>query len=334
MNGPVDRQGSTSTARSTPRIVHICGFPSSGTDLLCNFVSSHPDLHVGGEFPMLPKLADRFGPTVAEDLVPDVVRMLRSGDVYSKFVGSDPRLDELERVGDKVSVASIYAAMLTHRCVRWCGNKTPQNTENVAPLLHLFPDGRFIFICRDIRDVCLSWHKKWGKDMRLCASKWNARMQKGLTTLARLPTDRVLYLRYEDFISDPGKAGEAISDFLGVPYSDNFTEYHRHISRTGDGKKNFGEAIRTNNHGQWRFALRHGLVRRIEEIAMPTMKQLGYGPELAVRHRPITAREILSGTVTDAYAALAVGNRYSHQNRLGARLRRVAISVRYKLAAH
>ncbi len=319
-----------------PALVHICGFPSSGTDLLSNFMSAHPDIHVRGEFPMLHKLAGSLQPVVPPEQVRQVVRMLRSGDVYRNFLRPDPSLTELEWADGQVTVASIYSALLTQRAVRWCGNKTPQNTENMEALLRLFPETRIVFISRDIRDVCLSWNRKWGRDMRLCASKWNDRMRRGWQMMAQLPEWQVLKLRFEDLTTQPENTGRAISTFLGVPDSGNFAEYQAHSFRSAggkrniDGKRNIGAAINPANQGKWKSQMDSATIQRIEEIAWPAMQLLGYEPQHATVARGVSVTELLRGTVVDTYSILAVGNRYKSKNRLRDRLRKAAIVIRYR----
>lgn len=45
-------------------LVFLCGFPSSGTDLLKNVMNAHPDIWMSGEFPFLPRLAREYGAPV------------------------------------------------------------------------------------------------------------------------------------------------------------------------------------------------------------------------------------------------------------------------------
>lgn len=311
-------------------LVHVCGFPSSGTDLLSNFISSHPDIHVRGEFPMLPRLAKRFGPLVPRAEVPEVIEALRTGDVYANFENRSPTSFESDP-RPFVPLADIYAAMLTTRNVRWCGNKTPQNTENMDRLLKLFPDTRFILITRDIRDVCVSWREKWGKNVHLCAARWNARMQRGLNIAASLPEGRVLLLRFEDLLANPGGTGAKVCTFLNLEFSENFNNYHEFVTRNPDGKKNFGRPIKAENHDKWRKFLSPDEVRRVEEIAFPMMERFGYPAELATGHRPMNAFERLYGAAMDTGSAFLVGNRYRKKNRLRDRLRRIGISIRYRM---
>ena len=48
---PVAEEGSRSRG-----VVFICEFPSTGTDLLRNVMSAHPQVDVAGEFPFLPAM--------------------------------------------------------------------------------------------------------------------------------------------------------------------------------------------------------------------------------------------------------------------------------------
>ena len=58
-------------------LLHVCGFPSGGTDLMRNVLNSHPDIEITGELQLLPRLADRFGaeiPVARADALADALR--------------------------------------------------------------------------------------------------------------------------------------------------------------------------------------------------------------------------------------------------------------------
>src|SRR5439155_18919139 len=97
----------------------------------------------------------------------------------------------------------LYTGLIDSGRFLYYGNKTPQYTELLRPLLNLFPATKLILIVRDIRDVALSFEKKWGKSGVLCAHKWNWRMHHGLACLDSLPRGQWHILRYEDLLRDP-----------------------------------------------------------------------------------------------------------------------------------
>lgn len=286
----------------------LCGFPSSGTDLLKTIVSAHEDIALAGEFPFLPRLADRFGPTVRGDEVPAVAAALRDLDIYRNLGAPDADLGDLS-ARPEVSVAEIYGRLLGPERVPWKGNKTPQNTENIERLDRLFPEARFILIVRDVRDVALSWAKKWGKDPVLCAAKWDERMRRGHEALLRLPEERRMVLKYEDLIRDPGAAADAICRFVGVPPSERMHHHHEHVDAVVEGKLNYGRPVIPTNAGKWLSQMPRAQALRIEEIAYRGLELFGYEIHYAQGPRPITGFERLRGRARDAAAMILVDNR-------------------------
>jgi hypothetical protein len=156
---------------SARNIIFICGFPSSGTDLLKNVLNAHAEIHIGGEFPLLPSLAARRSPIVSADELAAVARDIIGCDVHGNLDRSKLPSD----LEGPCSFADVYITLLTSKQATWYGNKTPQNSENVDKLEQLFPGARYVLIVRDVRDVALSWRNKWGKDMLLCAHRWMQR---------------------------------------------------------------------------------------------------------------------------------------------------------------
>jgi len=308
-------------------ILLIGGFPSSGTDLLRNVLNAHSQVHVGGEFPFLPSLADTCPPTVPSNEIRSVQTRIRDSDIYGNLKNSE---GELSTVAD-LPFADIYALMLTQGQFSWYGNKTPQNTENIAKLDSLFPTAKFIVIVRDIRDVVLSWKRKWGKDMLLCAEKWDSRMRLGLQATEALSTDRYLYIAYEDLLDQLEFEVRKICKFLSIPYEDRLLQFHEYIETKVPGKINFGEPIVRTNSNKWVDTLDEHTLRRVEEIAWPTMLHFGYKPVVAEGSLAIRRWERIRGYLADFYALLFVGNRALTENKLRARITSILVIVKKAL---
>jgi hypothetical protein len=277
--------------------------------------------------PLLPQLAKRFGAEIPGALVPEFAAALRSGDVYGQLRNSAADLSRFAAL-PSVAAAQIYSVMLTESDATWKGNKTPQNTENIDALLRLFPESHFVLITRDVRDVCLSWRKKWGKDVLRCAEKWRTRMVQGCHSLAALPKDRGLIVRYEDLLRDTEAVGRKVCALLDVPFETRMVAYHEQVGKVIDGHKNYGRPIDPGNAGKWRGELSSREVHRIEEIAYDTMQHLGYQPESARQARPTTLIERTIGLGTDCLATVFIGNRYKSHNRLSARATSIRIILR------
>lgn len=315
-------------------IVHICGFPSGGTTLLRNVMNSHPDIELTGEMPLLPGLASRFGAEIPGALVPEFAAALRRRDVRKQLHNGGADLSRFV-ASPTIAAGDIYSVMLSESHATWKGNKTPQNTENIERLSRLFPESYFILITRDVRDICLSWRKKWGKDILLCAEKWRSRMLQGCHSVAALPKDRGLIVRYEDILRETDTVGRQICELLGLPFDSRMLAYHEHVSKLTDGRhKNYGRPIDPSNVGKWRASLSGREVHRIEEIAYDTMRHLGYQPDSACGARPITPLEHVIGLGTNSFATAFIGNRYNSNSwgRLSARAVSIGIILRRRLS--
>lgn len=57
--------------------------------------------------------------------------------------------------------------------------------------------------------------------MSVCAAFWTHQVEAGVKLLERLPQDRLLTLRYEDFVADPKRQIDTLAGFLGEDYIDD-----------------------------------------------------------------------------------------------------------------
>ena len=311
-------------------LVFLCGFPSSGTDLLKNVMNAHPDVRINGEFPFLHHLGRTYGPTVAGERAQEVIAALRHLDVYHNFSNPNP---DLSPVRDEYSLAEIYGAMLTDEPRRWLGNKTPQNTEHIDTLRGLFPRAKFILIIRDVRDVALSWSGKWGKSKVLCAHKWNARMLKGARLLQEIEPDDFLLIKYEALLMDLKGTAQKICEFLRIDYRASLEEFHKTVHHIVDGKVNYGRPLIKDNSNKWMTGLSLKQIRRIEEVAFQALHAFDYPITVAVKQRPISRWEKYSGYAWDVLALVVIGNRAIEGNTFLDRWKTIVFEIR-KLFSH
>lgn len=288
------------------KILLVCGFPSSGTDLLRNIISTHSKIEIGGEFPLLHTLSRKYGSEVNSDDVDKLIEDLIGLDTYDNLKNKKPNIDKMKEVHQ---LSSIYSTMVTDKCVEWTGNKTPQNTEHIEELSRIFPGAKYILLVRDIRDVSLSWRKKWGKNIYSCASKWNEKMEKGLRSIRNMPRSQSIVLKYEDLIDDMKSACLAICDMLELEFDDRMLEYHRYVEETVEGKLNWGRPVIQDNKDKWKTLLKRSEVMRIEEIAYESMSHFNYEIIEAKKPRKITVQEKLTGFIHDLMSMIFIGNR-------------------------
>ena len=308
--------------------VFLCGFPSSGTDLVKNIVNAHTDVFISGEFPFLPSLANKYGAVVPGKIVDEIISDLRKIDVYHNFQNPNTTLSKLSR---EYLFSEIYSIMLNNKQCKWKGNKTPQNTENIDKIRLLFPKSKFILIIRDVRDICLSWGKKWGKDKILCAHKWAVRMQKGVEKLTELGKDAFLIVKFEDLLDNLEGEARKICNFLDIEYQKRMLEFDKYIVNEIEGKINYGKNIISNNKEKWRANFSNKEIKRIEEISFDTLRMFRYPITIAKEKRPLKNFEKYRGFVHDTVSLVLVGNRAIKNHKLRSRFNSIVFAFKKRV---
>ena len=304
----------------------IGGFPSGGTDLLKNILNAHPDVTISGEMPFLYRLCndgyyDDFV-IKGEGSFRKLKDHLLKVDIWSNLSGLEMLYYSDEWNGK--SIQQFLQASFSKEEKKIWGNKTPQNTENISQLKVLFPGSKFIVILRDVRDVALSWRKKWGKNLYLTAAKWNHRM-------AISEDSTLMIVKYEDLLSSLDIITTDISSFLGIPWTEKFLNYQEHIEEKIDGKINYGTAVQKDNSGKWKSLLSKREIKRIEEIAFSSLAKHNYEISLAQRNVHIGRHEKILGLLKDVLAMIFVGNRASKNNSIIARFKMIYNQIKIRL---
>lgn len=199
-----------------------------------------------------------------------------------------------------------------------------QNTENIAILNEYFPKARFIIIVRDIRDIAISWRKKWSKSMTLTASKWNNRMNFVENA------DNIMWIKYEDLIEHLEKTTVEICNFLKIGWEKGMLSHHMRKSEVIDGKINYGKKVVSDNKEKWRSILSKNELKRIEEISFKTLIRFSYQIEVAKNHKEITFFEKYVGILHDLYASLFVGNKFKSINSFKERIKEIKRQIKVR----
>ena len=203
-----------------PRPVFILGFPRSGTSLLEQILSAHPDIYAAGELPWLGHL---FHGTTARFLG-----------------GTDPWWDALRQC--KAPAKGIAAARDYYLChlascttlaPRYITDKMPLNV-NYLPLIHLlFPGARIIQMLRHPLDVCLSVYftnfstgNPFAWDLRDTASRLA-----DITDWARHCRQQLCMpiheCRYENLVANPEDEIKKVLRYLELPWHAQCLDFHK-----------------------------------------------------------------------------------------------------------
>ena len=199
------------------RPVFIVGMPRSGSTLVEQILSSHPDVYGAGEVKYLSvalgKLRDRFPslpkyPEMAGKITPAQMDIAAKGYLQALTKSSG----DAKRVTDKLLTNYFFAG-----------------------LLNLFyPKAKIIHTRRDPVDTCLSGFTKLFKDdmphsydlselgryygkYRELMEHWEQVLPEGFMTT----------VVYEDVVADTEKEARRLIEFLGLPWDDSCVDFHK-----------------------------------------------------------------------------------------------------------
>lgn len=164
-------------------------------------------------------------------------------------------------------------------------SKRTANNRRLPWLREIFPQALFIHLIRDGRAVAYSltkmksWHNStvwWtGRSVKehitagdslleLCARNWVEEVQAVREGLSGLPSSRVLELRYESLLSNPGEEISRVLAFLGLSSTPRFEAALRHIGIT-DGRPQ-----------QWRTFWSNSELHIVTEKQHALLSEFGY----------------------------------------------------------
>ncbi len=268
--------------RSAPVIV--VGLPRSGSSFLAHVISQIEDWYVFDDLFLL-----RFVKSIGveggvnaeqlEKITSFLGWQLRARVRWPSF--EPPRctwedVDQIEEAflttfrGTSPTWSQLLEEWMTrlarhHGCSRW-GYKAPQDFMNVDELLECFPGVRFIFLCRDPRKVMVSKKYVHGEDGKpgeyhplIYARYWRMAVESAHEIRDRIG-DRILFLKFEDLISDANGQAVRVASFLGTTFSGDVQRSEGNSSFQTKGRKE----------------LTPSEVWICEKVAGLTMEKMGY----------------------------------------------------------
>ena len=199
------------------RPVFIVGMPRSGSTLVEQIISSHPDIFGAGEVKYLSfsigRLRDRF-PSIPK--YPQMIEKLSGAqlgiiaDTYVKMLTATS--GEAKRVTDKLLTNYFFIG-----------------------LIHLlFPNAKIINTQRDPVDTCLSGFTKLFKDDMPHSydlgelGRYYGKYRELMEHWAKvLPKGVLKTVQYEDVVADTEKEAKALIGFLGLPWDHKCVDFHK-----------------------------------------------------------------------------------------------------------
>lgn len=268
------------------RPIFIVGVPRSGTTLLRVLLGAH-SLVLG--LPETPWLLSSYGDAASLRALLTVLAEDRMGLV--KNVKGAEAADVYD--AGRAFLDALFKPCLARREKKLVVFKTPDDIKFLEFLITLFPQARYIHICRDGRDVALSYVAKKGRwfarrserrsvDFFSMFRRWHDWESRARAILAASSVSS-MSLRYEALVSQPEAEIRRICDFLHLPFEPAMLRFAEAdvdypAWEAGSTDVRSSAAITSGSIGRWRHARRtpalvHALTRHDDYLV-----DLGYQP--------------------------------------------------------
>jgi tetratricopeptide (TPR) repeat protein len=225
--------------------VFIVGVPRSGTTLVNQILSAHPQVAAAGELQEMQMIAA------------ELPRLL-SGSCRSEYV---PRLDR--------PLAQTLAERYLHRLHQLGGtserisDKTPENYFHLGLIATLFPRARIIHCRRDPLDTCISCYTTNFQDVRFSTSLENLgeyyrayeKLMNHWRAVLPVPIHAV---QYEDLVARQEPVERDLVAYCGLEWNENCLRFHeaREVVYTSS-RIQVRQPVYSHSVGRWRRYERH-----------------------------------------------------------------------------
>jgi tetratricopeptide (TPR) repeat protein len=257
--------------RNIAQPIFILGFPRSGTTLVEQTLSAHPNIAAGDELPFIGEITQTIQRTLDSPLgYPEALAELWMGD---RRHGLDELRDHYLERARRQGVTAPGAA--------WFTDKMPLNETHLGLIALLFPHSPLIHVLRHPLDVVLSVFSNNLTHGFYCGYALETAARHYLSTLRLVEhyraemTLRYLPIRYEDIVADQEASVRRLLDFIGEPFDRRCLEFHenRRYARTASYAQ-VTEPLYDASRDRWRHYREQ--LEPAAEILGPIVERLGY----------------------------------------------------------
>jgi Tfp pilus assembly protein PilF len=255
----------------TAQPIFILGFPRSGTTLVEQTLSAHPQICAGDELPFVNEITQAMVRVLNSPMTyPEALAELWMGD---RREGLDELRDYyLERVR-QLDILEPGAA--------WFTDKMPLNETHLGLIALMFPRSPIIHVLRHPLDVVLSTFSNHLTHGFYCSYALETAARHYALTLDLVEHYRAqmtlhyLPIRYEDIVDNQEEAVRRMLDFIGEPFDKSCLAFHenRRYARTASYAQ-----VTEHLYDRSRYRYRH-YRKQLEPAAAilePLIRRLGY----------------------------------------------------------
>lgn len=256
----------------SPQPIFIVGFPRSGTTLLEQTLSAHPQISAGDELPTIHELTALMPRMLDSPLAyPEALAELWMGD----------HSDDLDNLRDHyLRKANQFGAVVAGK--RWFTDKMPLNEVHLGLIAMLFPQSPVLHLLRHPLDVMLSVFSNLLTHGHYCAYALETAATHYLLSLDLVEhyraevSLRYLPVRYEDMVEHQEDTVRRVLDFVGETFDPSCLAFHENTryARTASYAQ-VSQPLYASSCYRYRNYV-EDLAPAIE-ILRPAIERLGYG---------------------------------------------------------
>lgn len=205
---------------------------------------------------------------------------LEEKNLFSEIVLAKGEDRSLHKIID--NIIKTYANQLNSSFKIW-GDSTPLNQRYIREIYRAYPNAKYIYLVRDVRDVISSYKRK-GNDVPFlpftnhvqCAKSWVHTFEQSNWLKKRTP---VLHVRYESLVSDTDHTINQIFSFLNVNaerINTRKVDVPKMSFYEASHHSNLKNPINTKSIGRWKNELNKEQINDIMPIIAKPMKKLNY----------------------------------------------------------
>jgi Flp pilus assembly protein TadD len=260
------------TRLDVPQPIFIVGFPRSGTTMIEQTLTAHPQISAGDELPLINDLAGLAPRLLASPL--------SYPDALSELWLADQR-EGLDNLRDYYLQRARQLGALRDGA-DWFTDKMPLNETHLGLIGLVFPNAPIIHVLRHPLDVVLSVFSNHLTHGFLCAYDLMSIARHYVLVmdlvdhyLSEMSSLKYLRIRYEEVIEDQEGRIRELFDFIGVDFDAQCLKFHenRRYARTASYAQ-VSEKLYDTSRFRYRNYLKE--LAPIIEMLEPAIMRLGY----------------------------------------------------------
>ena len=220
--------------------IFILGMPRSGSTLLENIITNHPEVESLGELSFISDLVTKtkknniFWPEIVNEFSEEDLLLLR-----------DNYLNRIKEISPRLK--NIFT------------DKMPYNFLYIGFIKKIFPDCKIIFTSRDSRDNCVSIYflklfgsHKYSHDLKDLAKYYNIHTET-INFWKKIYPDQIFDFKYEEFVKNPKNETKKLFEYCNLKYEDGYERFdlNKNMIRTASSHQ-VRDRVNSSSIGKWK----------------------------------------------------------------------------------